>query len=42
MHIYQYISAESKPKYDRTVITIAQKHGIDTACVHIAKIYSKK
>ena len=41
-HIHLFIRAESNPKYDQTVITITQKHGIGTACVHTAKNFFKK
>ena len=41
-HIHLFIKAESNPKYDQTVITMAQKHEIDTACLHTAKDLFKK
>ena len=41
-HIHLFIRAESNPKYDQTVITIAWKHGINTACAHTAKDLFKK
>ena len=31
-----FIRGEWNPKYNQTVITITQKHGIDTTCVHTA------
>ena len=36
-HIHLFIRGESNPKYQQTVIMIAQKHGINTACVHSSK-----
>ena len=41
-HICLFIRAESNPKYDQTVITIAQKRGINIAYVHTAKDLFKK
>ena len=41
-HIYLLIRAESIPRYNQSMIAIAQKHGIDTACVHTAKDLLKK
>ena len=41
-HMHLIIRRDSNPIYDQTVIMITQKHGIDTACVHIAKDLFKK
>ena len=40
MHLF--IRGESNPRYDQTVLTIAEKHGIDTACVHNVEDVLKK
>ena len=40
MHLF--IRGETNPGYDQTVIMIAQKHCIDTACVHTARDSFKK
>ena len=41
-HIHLFIRAESNPKYDQIVITIAQKHVIDMAWLHTAEDLFKK
>ena len=40
MHLF--IRGESNPRYDQTVLIIAEKHDIDTACVHTALDLFKK
>ena len=40
MHLF--ISEESNPRYDQTVLTIAEKYGIDTTCVYSAEELFKK
>ena len=37
-----FIRGESNPRYDQTVLTVAEKYGIDSACVHTVEDSFKK
>ena len=41
-HMHLIFRGEVNPRYDQTVLTIAEKHGIDIACLHAAKDLFKK
>ena len=40
MHMFS--RGESNPRYDQIALTITEKHGIDTACVHTTEDLFKK
>ena len=41
-HKHLFIRGESNARYNQTVLTISEKHGIDTACVYTSEDLFKK